>query len=99
MRIEVIRAWPHRHQTVQLDLPAGACVADAVKAAGFDGDAEITGYAVFGVIARADTPLAEGDRVELLRPLTLDPKEARRRRARKPDRAGQPGKQGRPGKG
>jgi putative ubiquitin-RnfH superfamily antitoxin RatB of RatAB toxin-antitoxin module len=31
------------------------------------------------------TPLRDGDRVELYRPLTVDPKEARRRRAAKRD--------------
>jgi putative ubiquitin-RnfH superfamily antitoxin RatB of RatAB toxin-antitoxin module len=33
-----------------------------------------------------DDVLREGDRVELLRPLQVDPKEARRRRALKPTR-------------
>ncbi len=83
MRVEVIRAWPHRFDSVRVELPEGACVADAVRAAGWDADAEISGYAVFGVISQADSRLADGDRVELLRPLTLDPKEARRKRARK----------------
>ena len=40
------------------------------------------GYAIFGQRARADTPLRDGDRVELTRPLVADPKDARRRRAR-----------------
>lgn len=83
MRIEVIRAWPHRFDTVLLDLPMGARVADAVQASGFANDPEITGYAIHGVGARSETELRDGDRVELLRPLALDPKEARRRRARK----------------
>jgi putative ubiquitin-RnfH superfamily antitoxin RatB of RatAB toxin-antitoxin module len=83
MRVELIRAWPHRHEAVQVELPDGACVRDAVRAAGWGEDGEITGYAVFGVVSRTDSPLAEGDRVELLRPLRLDPKEARRRRARR----------------
>jgi putative ubiquitin-RnfH superfamily antitoxin RatB of RatAB toxin-antitoxin module len=37
--------------------------------------------AIFGQLCDASTRLHEGDRVELLRPLQLDPKEARRRRA------------------
>ncbi|TXI28318.1 MAG: RnfH family protein, partial [Ottowia sp.] len=36
-----------------------------------------------GVAVAPSTPLREGDRVELLRPLQLDPKEARRRRAQR----------------
>jgi putative ubiquitin-RnfH superfamily antitoxin RatB of RatAB toxin-antitoxin module len=45
-------------------------------------DGATIGYAIFGQRARADTPLRDGDRVELTRPLVADPKDARRRRAR-----------------
>jgi putative ubiquitin-RnfH superfamily antitoxin RatB of RatAB toxin-antitoxin module len=85
MRVEVIRAWPRHHESVLLDLPDGATVADALKASGFD-QAGVGAYAVFGERATADDGLREGDRVELLRPLQADPKEARRRRALKPTR-------------
>jgi putative ubiquitin-RnfH superfamily antitoxin RatB of RatAB toxin-antitoxin module len=37
----------------------------------------------FGRRVSLDTPLADGDRVEILRPLAADPKEARRQRARR----------------
>lgn len=84
MKVEVIRAWPRRHETVLVELPEGAHVADAVKASGFSDLSQETAYAIFGVMAAGDAPLHEGDRVELLRPLQMDPKEARRRRARKP---------------
>ena len=85
MRIEVIRAWPRRHESVSLELPDDATVADALKASGFD-QAGVGAYAVFGERAMPDDVLREGDRVELLRPLQADPKEARRRRALKPTR-------------
>jgi hypothetical protein len=40
---------------------------------------------IYGKGVAAGLPLADGDRVEIYRPLGLDPKEARRRRAlRKP---------------
>jgi putative ubiquitin-RnfH superfamily antitoxin RatB of RatAB toxin-antitoxin module len=45
-------------------------------------DRAAIGYAIFGQRARADTPLRDGDRVELTRPLVADPKDARRQRAR-----------------
>jgi putative ubiquitin-RnfH superfamily antitoxin RatB of RatAB toxin-antitoxin module len=38
---------------------------------------------VFGRSVAAQTQLADGDRVEIYRPLAQDPKEQRRRRARK----------------
>lgn len=84
MKIEVIQAWPGRFETTMVELPEGATIADAVRAARSAAMEAIAGYAVFGVLAEAATPLRDGDRVELLRALRVDPKEARRRRARKP---------------
>jgi len=86
MKVEVVRAWPRRHEAVSMELPEGACVADAVRASGFSDLSQETAYAIFGVVTAADAPLHDGDRVELLRPLQMDPKEARRRRARKPSK-------------
>lgn len=80
MRVEVVRAWPRRHESVVVELPAGATVADAVSASGMD-DVGHAAVAVFGEKAEAAQVLRDGDRVELLRPLAMDPKEARRRRA------------------
>lgn len=81
MKIELVRAWPRRHEALALELAEGATVAAALAAAGWQDDPDTVAYAVFGVRASADTALRDGDRVELLRPLQLDPKEARRRRA------------------
>lgn len=81
MKVELIRAWPRRFERVELELGEGACVADALRAAGWGDTQEPREYAVFGVAANATTLLHDGDRVELLRPLLADPKEARRRRA------------------
>ncbi|MGN6513900.1 MAG: RnfH family protein [Lysobacteraceae bacterium] len=80
LRVEVVMAWPRRHRAVALVLPGGACVGDALAAAGFPADG-IAGIAVFGERATPATPLRDGDRVELLRALQADPKDARRRRA------------------
>ncbi len=84
MKVEVIAAWPRRHRSVSIELAEGATVAEAVEAAGFDAGDDMSGYAIFGVRAEPATPLRDGDRVELLRPLSMDPKEARRLRAGKP---------------
>jgi uncharacterized protein len=83
IRVEVIRAWPRRFEAVTLTLPDSATVAEALTASGFTLEA-IAGYAVFGERVGNDTPLRDGDRLELLRPLQVDPKEARRRRALRP---------------
>jgi putative ubiquitin-RnfH superfamily antitoxin RatB of RatAB toxin-antitoxin module len=81
IRIELVRAWPRRHESASVDLPEGACVGDALAAAGWRMDAEFVGLAVFAQAATLDTPLVEGDRIELLRGLQVDPKQARRLRA------------------
>ncbi len=76
-----MRAWPRRFEAVRVELPGEACVADAVAAAGWSDDVETVGFAIFGQRVARDAPLRDGDRIELLRPLLADPKDARRRRA------------------
>lgn len=78
--VEVIRAWPRRHVAVSLQLPESATVADALAGCGLP-QAGVAGYAVFGERVAMDTALRDGDRLELLQALQLDPKDARRRRA------------------
>jgi putative ubiquitin-RnfH superfamily antitoxin RatB of RatAB toxin-antitoxin module len=80
IRVEVIRAWPGRFESTTLELPVGATLGDALAASGLSLEGA-TGFAVFGEREDPGYPLRDGDRVELLRPLQADPKEARRRRA------------------
>jgi hypothetical protein len=80
MRIEVVCALPGEARVATVELAPGATVRDAVAAAGF-GLSDAVG--IFGKRVRPDHPLTNGDRVEIYRPLAVDPKEARRRRARK----------------
>ena len=82
MRVEVLKAWPRRFSRVELQLPEGARVIDALRAAGLDADPETAACAVFGVAVDPGYVLVDGDRIELLRPLQADPKDARRSRAR-----------------
>lgn len=85
MRVEVVLAWPRRHVLTALELADGATVADALAAAELAMPAlatpDVVAVAIHGQRAELRTPLRDGDRVELLRPLQLDPREARRRRA------------------
>ncbi|MGH8076489.1 MAG: RnfH family protein [Lysobacter sp.] len=81
MKVELLRAWPRRFERKQLELPPGSSVADALTAAGLVDDPETVAYAVYGVRVDPQTVLREGDRIEMLRPLQIDPKDARRRRA------------------
>lgn len=87
--MRVIVCWsPAPRQVLEwpLDVPAGATVADAVRASGFAaaaGAAREPAEGELGVWGRRCTPqqaLREGDRVEIYRPLRVDPKVARRER-------------------
>lgn len=87
LRVQVVYALPERCWTFALELAQGATVADALAAA--DLSATLPGVAVdparlgvYGQTATLQTPLHDGDRVEILRPLAADPKQARRQRAR-----------------
>lgn len=83
---------PREADLVTLNLPVGSTVADAVAASGLagrhPGEATAWRLAVWGRACPADQLLRDRDRVELLRSLTVDPKEARRLRykGRRPTR-------------
>lgn len=73
---------------VPLSLPAGSTLGDALKASGLLqrhalalGEGLACG--VWAKLRPIDHPLRDGDRVEVYRPLKVDPKEARRQRYRK----------------
>jgi putative ubiquitin-RnfH superfamily antitoxin RatB of RatAB toxin-antitoxin module len=82
IRVEVVYALPASAQAVELRLPAGSRVRDAIAACGLAAPVKAA-VGVFGKRVGPDTPLADGDRVELYRPLQMDPKERRRQRARR----------------
>ena len=73
---------------VELDLDEAATAIDAVRASGLlERFPELGAGESIGIWGRAvapDAALRDGDRVELYRPLAIDPQEARRLRARKP---------------
>lgn len=85
LRVEVVYCpRPGETDRTALDLPAGATLADALAASGV-----LQRHGLLGTELRTgiwckpkptDTPLRDRDRVELYRPLIVDPKEARRQR-------------------
>ena len=85
MRVEVVLALPAGVDATAVRLPPGATVRDAIAASGVAERhaVDLRSVGVFGRRVPADTRLADGDRVEIYRPLLLDPKEQRRQRARK----------------
>ena len=85
MQIEVALASDDGATCVQLELPAGATVADAIAASSFAG-ARPAAIAIYGELVAPERQLREDERVELLQDLLVDPKTARRRRAEASER-------------
>lgn len=86
LRIEVVYARPRRASAAVVELPPGATVRAAIEASGLltqfpEIDLDRQSVGVHGKPAALDALLADGDRVEIYRPLLADPKELRRRRA------------------
>ena len=61
-------------------LPGGACVADALRACGLDPADTRFACGVWERVAKPEERLQQGDRVQWVRALTVDPKTARRQR-------------------
>lgn len=86
INIEVVYALPQRQDLVQLKLPAGSTVQQALNASGLlqkypDIDPAKNKLGIFGKLSKPDAALRDRDRVEIYRPLIADPKEVRRKRA------------------
>lgn len=87
MRVQVVYCpRPGVVDLVALELAPGATLADALHASGLPQRHGLAGAAlqagVWGRVHEASALLRDGDRVELYRPLQVDPKEARRLRYR-----------------
>ena len=86
IRVEVAYALPHRQAILPLDVVPGTTVREAARLSGiaakFDGiDLDNASFGIFGGVVAPTQVLAEGDRVEIYRPLLADPKEVRKARA------------------
>ncbi len=84
--VEVAYAKPDCQVIVRLRVVAGVSAREAVRQSGllqrFPGiDLRNVGIGLFGTPVSPCAPLAQGDRVEIYRPLQVQPKEARRLRA------------------
>nr|WP_207184883.1 RnfH family protein [Rubrivivax gelatinosus] len=92
VRVELVYCpAPHRVDSQPLEVADGATLADALRASGLlERHAlklETVEAGIWGRVRPLQTLLREDDRIELYRPLVVDPKEARRLRYR----GGQPG--------
>lgn len=91
--LTVLLCWspaPREVREVALRVPAGSSVASALADAQAQAacpvlaaDAAVADVGIWGRRAQPSDVLREGDRIELYRPLTVDPKYARRERFRR----------------
>ncbi|GAA0844000.1 RnfH family protein [Marinobacter szutsaonensis] len=92
MRVEVAYARPDKQEIVPVTVPEGTTALEAVKLSGItdifpEVDPGSNDMGIFGKVIKdpAAHELRDGDRVELYRPLKIDPKQARLNRAKKKD--------------
>jgi putative ubiquitin-RnfH superfamily antitoxin RatB of RatAB toxin-antitoxin module len=85
--IEIVYVTPLKEALcIKVECPPGASVTDALTASNIYTLYPETKSLPFGIFSKKTTPdriLSPGDRIEIYRPLVLDPKEKRRHLARK----------------
>jgi putative ubiquitin-RnfH superfamily antitoxin RatB of RatAB toxin-antitoxin module len=86
--IEVAYAVPTEQVLLRIEVPAGTTVQQAIEASGVlqrfpQIDLANAAVGIFSRPCKLGDTLKAGDRIEIYRPLLLDPKEARRKRASK----------------
>lgn len=93
-RVEVVYALPERQRVIELPIPrSGLTAGEAVERAGLlvefpDLAAQPLVLGIFGAACGGERRLRDGDRVEIYRPLKLDPRASRRERAASMPRKG-----------
>lgn len=90
--VEVAYAKEDEQVIIPLNVDPGTTLEQAIQLSGIlelypEIDLAQNKTGIFGKIAKADTELREKDRVEIYRKLIADPKESRRKRAEKKEKA------------
>jgi len=79
MKIGIAYALPTRQVWFDVDVPEGATVQDAINKSGIlkqfpDINLETQKVGIYAKLSKLDAVLSDGDRVEIYRPITCDPK-------------------------
>lgn len=95
LRVSVVYALPERQVVVELSVPVGTTAQKAIELSGLQRRVpEMASHplrcGIYGRVAEPSQVLKDGDRVEILRPLLIDPKENRRRTAARTRAASRP---------
>ena len=88
IQVEVVYGTPDSQSLLTVTLPHGSTLLHAIDASQIvalhpEIDLDTISAGIWGKPASRETMLVNGDRVEIYRPLLVDPKEARRQRAKK----------------
>jgi len=88
VKIEIVYATPGKQLLLEAKVLDGSTVKQAIEQSGIlqhfpEIDLAHNKVGVFSKRVELDTVVHEGDRIEIYRPLLIDPKEARRARAKK----------------
>ncbi len=86
LQVEVVYALPEKQYLRNVRLPEGSTVEQAIQASGLtelrkEIDLSVNKVGIYSRTVKLQDIVAEGDRVEIYRPLLADPKELRRQRA------------------
>ncbi len=84
MKIQVVYATPQRQAMIGVELPDGATVQQAIDKSGLlarfpEIDLTKQKVGIYGKVTALDAALEDGARVEIYRPITVDPKTVKRR--------------------
>lgn len=79
MKIGIAYALPTRQVWFDVDLPDGATIQDAINKSGIlkqfpEINLETQKVGIYTKLSKLDAVLTDGDRVEIYRPITCDPK-------------------------
>lgn len=89
IRVEVAYALPDKQRIASLEVPEGTTAIEAVRRSGIEAHfddlviSDDLSLGVFGKAVPGNHVLVAGERVEIYRPLKIDPKAVRRERAAK----------------
>lgn len=83
IHVEVAYARPERQLIIEVEVPRGTTAIEAVHLSGIEEqfpeiELGTNRLGVFGKLCKDDRPLNAGDRVEIYRPLLVEPRAARR---------------------
>ena len=84
MLVGVAYADKFKQTWLKLDVPDGSTLREAIERSGLlerfpEIDLGVNKVGIFGKLSRLDTRLSDGDRVEIYRPITVDPETVERR--------------------